>query len=140
MAKKIVKTGGGVVFGRTKSGKYKILLICVKIDKWALPKGHLNDNETVINAAVREVREETGVIAQPVFKLGVAKYNKNKEGHFYLMKYKKGNVQEHDDEVLEARWFDYDTVVDVVNHHFEEIKIVKYAVKLVHMLDTINNA
>ena len=35
-----------------------------------LPKGHLDGDETEVEAAIREVREETGVEVDPVEKLG----------------------------------------------------------------------
>lgn len=37
---------------------------------WSLPKGHLEQGETEQQAAVREVREETGILGQVVGKLG----------------------------------------------------------------------
>ncbi len=39
-----------------------------------LPKGHLDEGETIVQAATREVREETGVAAEPVQELGEVRY------------------------------------------------------------------
>jgi 8-oxo-dGTP pyrophosphatase MutT (NUDIX family) len=76
-----------------------------------LPKGHLNEGETVVQAATREVREETGVTAEPVSELGEVRYwyvrdrrRVSKSVFFFLFRYCSGNLADHDDEVLEARW------------------------------------
>ena len=80
----------------------------------ALPKGHVDPGENSIEAAVREVREETGVIvAEPVCELGKSRYWYRRDGRtiaktvtFYLFSYVDGDTADHDDEVLEARWID----------------------------------
>jgi 8-oxo-dGTP pyrophosphatase MutT (NUDIX family) len=77
----------------------------------ALPKGHLDPGETALQAAEREVREETGIMAEPVRELGEARYWYKRDGRtigksvsFYLFRYVGGDTADHDDEVEEARW------------------------------------
>ena len=77
----------------------------------ALPKGHVDPGETPLQAAEREVREETGVLAEPVCELGEARYWYRRDGRtigktvtFYLFRYLDGDTKDHDDEVEEARW------------------------------------
>jgi 8-oxo-dGTP pyrophosphatase MutT (NUDIX family) len=76
-----------------------------------LPKGHLDEGETVVQAATREVREETGVEAEPLGELGEVRYwyvrdrrRVAKSVFFFLFRYVSGDPADHDDEVLEARW------------------------------------
>src|SRR5262245_26605171 len=76
-----------------------------------LPKGHIDPGETTLEAAEREVREETGVVAEPVRELGEARYWYNRDGQaipksvcFYLFTYLSGDTSDHDEEVEEARW------------------------------------
>jgi 8-oxo-dGTP pyrophosphatase MutT (NUDIX family) len=76
-----------------------------------LPKGHLDGEETAEQAATREVLEETGVRAELVQPLGEVRYWYVREGrrisksvHFFLFSFLDGDVADHDDEVLEARW------------------------------------
>jgi 8-oxo-dGTP pyrophosphatase MutT (NUDIX family) len=77
----------------------------------ALPKGHIDPGETALQAAEREVREETGIVAEPVQELGETRYWYRRDGQtipktvsFYLFSYVSGDTRDHDDEVEEARW------------------------------------
>jgi 8-oxo-dGTP pyrophosphatase MutT (NUDIX family) len=77
----------------------------------ALPKGHVDRNETPAQAAEREVREEAGVEADLVDELGDVRYWYQREGRkiakvvtFFLFDYRSGDVDDHDAEVEVARW------------------------------------
>ena len=77
----------------------------------ALPKGHVDPGETPDQTALREVREETGVDARLIEKLGEVRYFYQRGGKrifkrvtFYLFEYVGGSLADHDDEVEEARW------------------------------------
>jgi 8-oxo-dGTP pyrophosphatase MutT (NUDIX family) len=54
------RSAGGVVVRRTADSVH-VLLIRDPYGKWGLPKGHLEGEETSVEAAVREVEEETGL-------------------------------------------------------------------------------
>jgi 8-oxo-dGTP pyrophosphatase MutT (NUDIX family) len=77
----------------------------------ALPKGHIDPGENALQAATREVREETGVVGEPIAELGETRYWYRRDGQtipksvcFYLFSYVEGSTDDHDDEVEEARW------------------------------------
>jgi 8-oxo-dGTP pyrophosphatase MutT (NUDIX family) len=79
----------------------------------ALPKGHPDPGETMLEAARREVREETGIDGEPVRELGETRYSYRRGGRtvgksvtFYLFTYLSGDTADHDGEVEEARWMD----------------------------------
>ena len=54
-------SAGGIVFRRDPDGTPRFLLIKDSYQHWGLPKGHLEDGESPVVAAVRETREETGL-------------------------------------------------------------------------------
>lgn len=107
-------SAGGVVFRHEPEG---ILWLVVKPkgnDKWRFPKGWIEPKESSAQAALREVKEEGGVEAEILEKIGSEKYffvqDKQrifKTVVFYLMKY----VQEAQDglswETEEIAWLPY---------------------------------
>ena len=77
----------------------------------ALPKGHLDGDETDEQAAAREVREEGGVEAELVGPLGEVGYHYRRGGRliskrvrFFLFKFRSGSPADHDHEIEDARW------------------------------------
>ena len=92
----------------------------------ALPKGHVDPGETPIQAAVREVREETGIVAEPVCELGESRYWYRRDGRtigkavsFFLFNYLSGDTADHDDEVEEVRWIDIRQAEKELSHDAE---------------------
>jgi 8-oxo-dGTP pyrophosphatase MutT (NUDIX family) len=92
----------------------------------ALPKGHYAPGETAVQAARREVREETGVDAEPLRELGEARYWYRREGHtvgksvtFFLFSYLGGDTADHDDEVEDVRWLDLREAQTALTHAAE---------------------
>jgi 8-oxo-dGTP pyrophosphatase MutT (NUDIX family) len=92
----------------------------------ALPKGHVDPGETSVQAAQREVREETGIVAEPVRELGETRYwyrrggrTIGKEVQFFLFRHTGGDISEHDDEVEEARWVPIERAERELSHAAE---------------------
>ena len=78
---------------------------------WGFPKGHINPGEKSEEAAIREIKEETGIEASIVRKLGDSRYVFMKNGEkifkvvvFFLLEYVSGEIVPQDLEVLEVKW------------------------------------
>ena len=70
-----VAQAGGIVF-RRREGQTEYLLIRPKRqpDQWIFPKGHIEHGESAVQAAIREVLEETGVEASPLSSVGFSTF------------------------------------------------------------------
>ena len=121
MSTTVTKTqvsAGGVAFRRRTDGCVEVALISVgEGARWQLPKGLVGRGEETELAALREVREETGLETELIAHVETVEYwyASNERGrrvrfhkfvHFYLLRYIKGSVADHDHEVNEARWFE----------------------------------
>lgn len=108
-------SAGGVVYRKGGAEPEIAIVQIVPEMRWQLPKGIIDQGETIEAAALREVREESGVEAELVSLIETIEYwfyadrdgrrtRYHKFVHFFLMRYTSGNVADHDDEVAEARW------------------------------------
>ncbi len=61
MVAKTVRAAGGVVYRRAPEGVEVVLVHRPHYDDWSLPKGKLDAGEDPLDAALREVREESGL-------------------------------------------------------------------------------
>lgn len=123
-ARKAVRTetqisAGGAVFRNAPSGLEVALISAGSPPRWQLPKGLIEKNEDPESAALREVREETGLNARAGELIEKVEYwyQATKSGeriryhkfvYFFLMWYVDGDVRDHDHEVNEAKWFRVD--------------------------------
>lgn len=108
-------SAGGAVF-RESDGKIEVAIILTVPDRrWQLPKGIIDPGETKEQAALREVNEEAGIVAEMIepihtinywfsFEIDGVSRRIHKFVDFFLMKYLGGDVADHDHEVEEARF------------------------------------
>jgi 8-oxo-dGTP pyrophosphatase MutT (NUDIX family) len=133
-----VSAGGVVIRGEEGAGKEQIVVIVPTRRApdgsrvLALPKGHIDPGETALAAAEREVREETGVVAEPIRELGKARYWYRRDGRtisksvsFYLFRYVGGNTDDHDDEVEEVRWIGLEDAQTELTHDSERAIVAR---------------
>ena len=132
MEKIKIIAGGGLVLN--DAGE---LLMIYRRGKWGLPKGKLDEGETIEECAVREVEEETGVTGierGELISIGYHEYYDRhvkedviKETYWYAMKVKGKQVlvPQTEEDITEIKWVkgddlenclndSYDTVVEVV--------------------------
>ncbi len=121
---KLETSAGGVVY-RVEEGEPKFLLIRDSYRNWGFPKGHLEQDERPDAAALREVREETGLDALNLdgeidtidwffrFRGRLV----HKVCHFYLMRTDSTRtVPQREEGITACRWAPFDEAVRLVSY------------------------
>jgi ADP-ribose pyrophosphatase YjhB (NUDIX family) len=101
---------------------------------WSLPKGHLEAGETAQEAALREVKEETGLIGRIVAPLGVIDFwfvvedrRIHKTVHHFVIEAIGGELSDEDIEVEAVEWIPFDQVVRKLAYGDERRLVEKVA-------------
>ena len=130
-------SAGGVVYRRS-GDEIEIVLASRRTRRgqlaWGLAKGGIEDEESMEDAAIREVREETGLLAEIEASLGETRYfyvwenvRIRKTVHFFLMRHTGGDVDERDDEMEEIRWFPLERALKRAAYRGERDVLVRAA-------------
>ena len=132
---KFLQTGGGLV----KNMLEEILLI-LRRGKWDLPKGKIDDGESLEECAIREVREETGIQkVEIVSKINITyhtyvEFGKNilKESHWYLMNVANDEnlAPQVEEDITEIRWVERQDLKNYLSNTFPTIRSVFEKAKL----------
>ena len=125
----IVEAAGGLV----KRTDNKLLFI-FRNDKWDLPKGGVEKKELIIDAAKREVTEETGVTDIIVEKRISETYHIFKKGKRFRLKktywfkmsttYMGKTKPQTEEGIEKTKWVSYKNIEDILNDAFENIRII----------------
>lgn len=104
----VVRAAGGLV-RRTRDGEVQLVVIHrPAYDDWSFPKGKLNDGESEMEAALREVEEEIGVRCALGRDLGIVSYldgrGRPKTVRYWEMTLPDGDAIRPENEVDDARW------------------------------------
>jgi len=124
-------TAGGVVFRRLEGDRVEILMIQDRLGRWTIPKGHVEEGESLEQTALREVAEETGL---QHFRLG----EKLDKLHFFYRREGKlifmttyvflmealGDTDaiqvEQSEGIVDAKWFDYKKALSLIEYRDTE--------------------
>ncbi len=117
-------SAGGVVVRRGADGLV-VLLIRDSYRNWGFPKGHVEAGEDTAAAALREVREETGLdglrVRAPIQAIDWYFRFKgrliHKVCHFYLMETEyETTCPQHEEGITACRWEPFERAVDLVSY------------------------
>ncbi len=111
-------SGGAVI--STREGQAHVALIATRgRTRWGLPKGAVSEGETTEQAALREVLEETGLLAEIVKPLDTIEYFFRagdtlirKRVDFFLMRYLSGDLVPQLSEVDDVEWVELGAAIE----------------------------
>jgi ADP-ribose pyrophosphatase YjhB (NUDIX family) len=125
----IIQAGGGLV-----ENSYNEILVIFRRGKWDLPKGKLDEGETIEQCAVREVEEECGLTniqLGPLLLTTYHTYNESgkailKESHWYKMKVPGSPqlVPQTAEDIHEVKWIAKKGFTEIMANTFPSIKDV----------------
>ena len=119
------RSAGGIVY-RRRQGMLEILFIRDPFNRWTFPKGSPENNESLLQAAMRETREETGLTRiRPIAPVGKTKFRFRREGelieksvYFFLFvapAFEKTTFT-GDGAIWEGRWFPANRALDASSY------------------------
>jgi ADP-ribose pyrophosphatase YjhB (NUDIX family) len=125
---KPVTTSGGIVYN-----DHKGMLWILRHNRWDLPKGKIDQNESMEDAAIREVEEETGITdLQIQEQLGVTRHayhEKNifilKTSHWYKMETAKPDsrlVPQTSEHITAVEWAGHKTINEKINNTYASLQ------------------
>lgn len=119
---KYEKSCGAVIFEGDN-----VLVLQQRKGHWGFPKGHVENNETEVETAIREIKEETNldVVIDENYRY-VETYSPKegvtKDVVFFVAKKIGGEVKPQEEEVSQIRWVSPKEALDLVS--YESSKVV----------------
>lgn len=120
-------TAGGMVYRRTGIDQVDILMIQDRLGRWTIPKGHVEEGESLEQTAEREIGEETGLTKLAIKdKLDKIHFFYRKEGkliymttHVFLIEALGDTdalVPEDSEGIADVKWFTKDEALSLIEY------------------------
>jgi len=130
------KSCGGLIY-REHEGRTELLLLKHRCGgHWSFPKGHMEAGETEMQTALREIREETGLIVflRDGFREAV-EYSpkpgvKKQVVYFIGFTLNESTLKPQEEEVSEIIWSEIDEAYDMVTFRNDK-NLIQYAKKYI---------
>ena len=135
---KITESAGGIVLNKEN----KILIVNQNYDSWSLPKGHVDQGETILEAAKREIYEESGISQLEYikdlgfykrFKIGLDGKDDSgelKQIHLFLFKTNQMELKPIDPMNPEAKWCTPKGIITLLTHKED----INYFISIQHLI------
>ena len=124
----LIQAAGGVVVDLSKGKPRYLVVHRPNYDDWSFPKGKLDAGEKHRDAALREVKEETGLVCNVLTKLSPVTYqtpNGNpKRVKYWLMEARSGRFARND-EVDAVTWVKRSQAMSLLTHVHDQAVVVE---------------
>lgn len=112
------KSCGAVIWRPCRKDEHEYLMIRHG-NHWSFPKGHVEDNETEIRTALREIKEETGLDVALDSRFREVVSYQTKMGHFkdvvfFIAQPIYGREHAQEAEIQDMGWFTYNEALPLV--------------------------
>jgi len=137
--KKVVSAGGVVLWKHDND-----IFICIVKRRnkgvWILPRGRIEKNEHMEETVIREIKEETGIEATIIKKIGIISYSfysskdkvtYNKVVHFYLLRLDKQEDFVPNQEIEEKLWVPLNKAKEILSYEAEK-NIIDKVIEFIH--------
>ena len=123
----VIEAAGGVIWREVTRHQVEVLLVHrPRYADWSLPKGKLKRGETALQCALREVREETGLLCRVGPELSTAYYvdrkRRDKRVRYWAMQARSGRFRRND-EVDEVRWLLLDEANEMLSYDHDVVVV-----------------
>lgn len=124
------KSCGAIVY-RKHHGNTEILLIKhLNSGHWSFPKGHVEEGETEIETALREIKEETNidVMIDPTFRETVTYFPKKETQKivvYFIAKAKNYDFTPQESEIADIKWVDICYAASLLTYENDKTIVAK---------------
>jgi 8-oxo-dGTP pyrophosphatase MutT (NUDIX family) len=123
----MIEAAGGVIWRTTRKSQLEIVVVHRPRQRdWSLPKGKVRRRESVLDCALREVREETGLRCTVGDELPEALYEDRhgrlKRVRYWAMQEVAGQFRRNR-EVDELRWVRFDRAAEALTYQRDAIVV-----------------
>ena len=99
----------------------KVLLVQQNDGHWGFPKGHMEENETEIQTAIREVKEETNLDVKIEEKRRyvntyMCREDTTKDVILFLATPTNSDIKPQEEEIKKIEWFDMDKAIERITY------------------------
>ncbi len=118
---------GGII---EKDGKILLVQEAQKrcYEKWNIPAGHLDFDETIMQGAIREIKEETGCDVELTGVVNIS--NRVLKDDIFITiifstKLINEDIKYDKNEILDVKWFDYDDIIKNMDSELRDLNFIK---------------
>lgn len=123
------KSCGAIVY-YTHNKEILYLILKHKAGHWAFPKGHVENNETEVETALREIKEETSLIVtiddgfKVINEYQPTRYS-TKEVVYFMARSDTDKVFVQQTEIDNFRWCTYDEAIGLITYENDKKVLLK---------------